>query len=188
VFDFDIERNVLGGIMLDNTRYDDVCKIIDVDDFTKTLHQEIYREIKANLEAGTQVNIQTLTRLPAFKRQISDVISLTTDALSVNTLYFAKKLKELSNKRVMLKLSDQLQAFCKDTETDSAGIVEDIEAALNLIVLNKNSNIYKPLKDVMQLAIKKIINLFIDQCLFHLVIVSARKPELQNRLQKQVRQ
>ena len=156
MIDFECEKNIIGGILINNDIFDSVNKIITASDFAKGFNQEVYREIKRFLDGGQPVNIQILYGLPKFKKHASEIVAYTSDAISVNTVYHAKKLKELAIKRTIQGLSEQMQEYVKSSDTDCKKIIEDIETTLNDIVVDKNQNVYKPVKDFVQLAIKKI--------------------------------
>ncbi|MDR3430705.1 MAG: SPI-7-type island replicative DNA helicase [Rouxiella aceris] len=55
------EQSVLGGVMLDNDRWDDVATIVSAEDFFSKSHQLYFREMKRLIEAGKPIDLITLT-------------------------------------------------------------------------------------------------------------------------------
>lgn len=55
------EQSVLGGLMLDNDRWDDIALILSVEDFFSKAHQIYFREMKRLIGAGKPIDLLTLT-------------------------------------------------------------------------------------------------------------------------------
>ncbi|WP_447868562.1 SPI-7-type island replicative DNA helicase [Rahnella aceris] len=55
------EQSVLGGLMLDNDRWDDVALVLTADDFFSRTHQTYFREMKRLIDAGKPIDLITLT-------------------------------------------------------------------------------------------------------------------------------
>lgn len=55
------EQGVLGGLMLDNDRWDDVALVLTADDFFSRTHQTYFREMKRLIDAGKPIDLITLT-------------------------------------------------------------------------------------------------------------------------------
>ncbi len=155
MYDYEIEVNVLGGLLLDNKKYDAISSIIDVEDFGKKLHQDIFREIETCVMKGERVDIQILSKMPKYKKQISEIISLTTQAISTNTVFFAKQLKELTVKRVLTELTESITTGINSGGEVSA-ILEHVENTISAIAISKKSYEIKTIKDFLHQAIQKI--------------------------------
>ncbi|EKN4036002.1 SPI-7-type island replicative DNA helicase [Yersinia enterocolitica] len=63
----DAEQAVLGGLMLDNDRWDDIALILKVEDFFCKAHQIYFREMQRLIDAGKPIDLLTLTN--AFEHQ-----------------------------------------------------------------------------------------------------------------------
>jgi len=55
------EQSVLGSLMLDNDRWDDVALVLTADDFFSRTHQTYFREMKRLIDAGKPIDLITLT-------------------------------------------------------------------------------------------------------------------------------
>jgi len=99
------EQMVLGGILLDSSFAHPVTEILDVDDFYYDNHRQIFSTIKELVKRNEPVDIVSILETvhnPYFdKKYLMDVVNSTPNA--DNTLYYAKKVKELSNKRKIKK-------------------------------------------------------------------------------------
>lgn len=156
MFDFELEKKVLGGVLNNNDKYNEVYTFVDKDDFTQSLHKSIFETITEFISNGDPVNIQTLCMLDKYKNHRADIISLTTDAPSSNVLYFAKKLRDVTSKRVLLGLAEKLQNDIKRPDCDIKNIVDDAEGILSKIATVKQSRDIISLTEAMRLAVKKI--------------------------------
>jgi replicative DNA helicase len=156
MFDFELEKKVLGGILNNNDKYNEVYVVIGKDDFTHTLHRDIFKTIADFIDKGNPVNIQTLCQLDKYKSHRTEIISLTTEASSTNVLYFANRLRDVSSKRILLKLAEDLQTKIKAPDCDIKNIVDNAENILSKIAVNKQNKDIITLTEAMKLAIKKI--------------------------------
>lgn len=71
------EQSVLGGLMLDNERWDDVAERVVADDFYTRPHRHIFTEMARLQESGSPIDLITLAE--SLERQgnsIASVVSL----------------------------------------------------------------------------------------------------------------
>lgn len=57
----DAEQSVLGGLMLDNERYDDIADLLSATDFYQRTHQDVYAAIAEMLSRGLACDLVTLS-------------------------------------------------------------------------------------------------------------------------------
>jgi replicative DNA helicase len=55
------EQSVLGGLMLDNSRFDAVAELVDAEDFFKDSHRQIYRVMAELANGGFPLDVVTLS-------------------------------------------------------------------------------------------------------------------------------
>jgi len=156
MYDFEIEKNIIGGLLNDNTKLDSVVNIISEDDFGKTLYKNIFTAIKKGLSDNIEINIKTLLYDNSFKKDMAEIASLTTNAPSGNVLFFANKLKELTIKRTLQVLSEVISEGIKAQGVDLNGIIETAENMLSSLTVSKTSHEIRDFKAVLQDAIKEI--------------------------------
>ena len=155
MYDFEVEKNIIGGLLNDNARYDDVSGVISADDFGNGLYKSIYEDIQNAVLSGQPVNIQTLAHNQKYKGKITDIISLTTNASSANVGFFADQLKDLTVARRLKSIAEDIN-HAVDNKEDLKPLVEKIEVILSEISSNKNKFNYESLNTCLQLAIKNI--------------------------------
>jgi len=55
------EQSVLGGLMLENDRWDDIVPILSVNDFSSSTHRLLFTEMARLISAGHPIDLITLT-------------------------------------------------------------------------------------------------------------------------------
>ncbi len=71
------EQSVLGGLMLDNERWDDVAERVVADDFYTRPHRHIFTEMARLQESGSPIDLITLAEsLERRGNSIASVVSL----------------------------------------------------------------------------------------------------------------
>jgi replicative DNA helicase len=55
------EQSVLGGLMLENDRWDDIEPILSVNDFSSSTHRLLFTEMARLISAGLPIDLITLT-------------------------------------------------------------------------------------------------------------------------------
>ncbi|CIA92428.1 replicative DNA helicase [Salmonella enterica subsp. enterica serovar Typhi] len=61
LFNVGAETGVLGGLMLDNDRWDEIAPLLNSGDFYYGQHQIIFREIERLVSAGLPIDLITLS-------------------------------------------------------------------------------------------------------------------------------
>ena len=155
MYDFEVEKNIIGGLLNDNARYDDISGVISSADFGNGLYRNIYEDIQNAVLSGQPVNIQTLAHNLKYKGKAADIVSLTTNASSANVAFFAEQLKDLTVARRLKSIAEDIN-HAVDNKEDLKPLVEKIEGILSEISSNKNKFNYESLNTCLQLAIKNI--------------------------------
>lgn len=60
IYSLDAEQSVIGGLMLDNERWDEVALRISADDFFQKVHKAIFQEMTRLVTAGKPLDLITL--------------------------------------------------------------------------------------------------------------------------------
>ncbi|MEM7848104.1 DnaB-like helicase N-terminal domain-containing protein, partial [Morganella morganii] len=55
------EQSVLGGLMLDNDRWDEVAPLLQAEDFCSRAHQEIWKKMAALCQINSPIDLITLS-------------------------------------------------------------------------------------------------------------------------------
>lgn len=136
-FDELIERQVLGSLLLDNTRIDDVAPILVPDDFFYDRHQVIYALMLEQRRSSSPCDFMTLATI-LDQRQVKgielDDIRALYDAVAtgIDAEYHAGRVLALAKKRRLLDLAEQFKRSIaeagEDTDEAAAAMVRKVEA------------------------------------------------------------
>lgn len=105
----DAERSILGAILLDNRAFDDIAAMVRSEDFSLDSHRRIYSRMSEMIEAGTAVDIITLSEKFRDQQQLESVggvsyLASLTDGIPprANCEHYAGILREKSKLRFLI--------------------------------------------------------------------------------------
>jgi replicative DNA helicase len=112
------EQSVLGGLMLDPSRADDVFELLPVEALYHPAHAAIYRAIRAQVESLQPIDVVTLSEameqagtldsvggLPALARMVQDTPT------AVNILGYARIVREAAQARELIRRGGEIVAL-----------------------------------------------------------------------------
>ncbi|WP_145476161.1 SPI-7-type island replicative DNA helicase [Yersinia similis] len=128
------EQSVLGGLMLDNDRWDDIALILGVEDFFSKAHQIYFREMKRLIDAGKPIDLLTLTDFLKQQEQLELVGGFAYAAeLSKNTpsaaniVAYSEIVARFSRARQLVTLGSDITREATAPRADIAEIMEKAE-------------------------------------------------------------
>ncbi|SUB29258.1 replicative DNA helicase [Yersinia pseudotuberculosis] len=128
------EQSVLGGLMLDNDRWDDIALILSVEDFFSKAHQIYFREMKRLIDAGKPIDLLTLTDFLKQQEQLELVGGFAYAAeLSKNTpsaaniVAYSEIVARFSRARQLVTLGRDITREATAPRADIAEIMEKAE-------------------------------------------------------------
>ncbi|ABS47819.1 MULTISPECIES: SPI-7-type island replicative DNA helicase [Yersinia pseudotuberculosis complex] len=128
------EQSVLGGLMLDNDRWDDIALILSVEDFFSKAHQIYFREMKRLIGAGKPIDLLTLTDFLKQQEQLELVGGFAYAAeLSKNTpsaaniVAYSEIVARFSRARQLVTLGSDITREATAPRADIAEIMEKAE-------------------------------------------------------------
>lgn len=128
------EQSVLGGLMLDNDRWDDIALILSVEDFFSKAHQIYFREMKRLIDAGKPIDLLTLTDFLKQQGQLELVGGFAYAAeLSKNTpsaaniVAYSEIVARFSRARQLVTLGSDITREATVPRADIAEIMEKAE-------------------------------------------------------------
>ena len=137
------EQAVIGGLLADNSAYDDISNVIGVGDFSQISHRLIYGEIEDLIRKGERADIITL--LEALKKKnlaeeaggMAYLAALSANAGStVNIRRYAELIRDASMRRQLIELCDATAATAAVPESRTPEeLIEDADRALLDIML-----------------------------------------------------
>ena len=159
----DAETNLLGAILVNSNCIMDAIGVVTADDFYKSEHKIIFGAMEEMFKANTKIDIVTLTdRLKDVLTKVGGITYISQLAGSVggsNIKEYAKIIKEKSNKRKLIRMSEMLkQRAYKDTESSNE-LVNNIEDELFKISLNKESRM-EPFNKVLEHTVAQIEDVY----------------------------
>ena len=128
------EQGVLGGLMLDNDRWDDVALVLTADDFFSRTHQTYFREMKRLIDAGKPIDLITLTDTLDQQKTLETVggfgyaatLSKNTPS-AANIVAYSEIVARYSRARQLAALGNDLSRDVAAPRADISSILEQAE-------------------------------------------------------------
>lgn len=112
------EQSVLGGLMLDNSAWVNVCTVVTESDFYSREHKLIFRAIRNLFAASQPVDVLTVSDYIQSKGLLEDIGGLSYVAVMVkdtpsaaNIMGYAKIVKDRSLLRKLISLGNEITGF-----------------------------------------------------------------------------
>lgn len=128
----DAEMAVLGGLMLDNRAFDNVCEHVGADDFYHGANKHIYEAIEVLASENAPFDVLTLCDRIKTKGQLDDVggmgyLSHIADSSpsAANIIHHAKIVRERALLRGLILVGGDLQERAKNPDGDKPDVIRD---------------------------------------------------------------
>ncbi|EBB1739704.1 replicative DNA helicase, partial [Salmonella enterica] len=137
LFNVGAETGVLGGLMLENDRWDEIAPLLNSGDFYYSQHQTIFRVIEQLVSTGQPIDLITLTESMERKdllvrcggfAYLAELSKNTPSA--ANIVAYAEIVREYSRKRQLVKLGHELHQQASVGDVDTSGLIEKAEKQL----------------------------------------------------------
>ncbi len=162
------EQSVLGGLMVEPERWDDVAEIISVDDFYKPAHKKIFLAIQALHKRNQAADIMTVSNYllehdeldaiggPTYLAEVMDQTPSTANIQS-----YARIIREKSVLRQVVKVSQGFieKAFNPDYE-DISGFLDMIEQQIFQVSQARGSQGLVDASELVRTSLEKIESLY----------------------------
>ena len=108
-FSHEAEQSVIGGLLLDQTAWDDISVIVSVDDFYSKIHRTIFQAVSVILSSGRSIDLITLQEELEGSGSLEsvggfvylvEIVRVTPSAANITA--YAKIVKERSLTRSMI--------------------------------------------------------------------------------------
>lgn len=147
----ELERAVLGALILEPEQLPDVMEIVDKSAFHNANNGKIYGEMLTMLERGDKIDLYTLSQRPELKgREMTRYLSELTNAVGsgINVLDHARQLRDTETRRRMCLFAYELAARAV---SDPDGVVDWATAEITAIADRAvRSDDIAPLSDVVR--------------------------------------
>ncbi len=133
----DMERAVLGGLMIDKNAYTLVCEILTPESFYEPRHQKIYAAIRDMLLHDQPVDVWTVTEQLSKQGDLEDVggpgyvTELSSRvASSANIEYHARIIAQKSLARQLISFASVIETKAFDDTVDVDDLMQEAEGSL----------------------------------------------------------
>lgn len=159
----DAEQAVLGGLMLDNDRWDEVVPLIHADDFFLPAHRRIYGAVATMFAANLPVDVLTLSERLEQKEQLKQVggfaylaeLGKNTPS-AANIVAYAEIVQAKSRLRQLIMLGREMSAQAGHPCAEFTDITEMAEQRLYTLSEQKAVHQDISLKEGLGLLIEKL--------------------------------
>lgn len=110
----DLEQQLIGSVMMDQSIFDRVASCVSADDFYEPMHAHIWRSIAALMAQGKAATAVTLKDMIAADTRIGDMspvqylVRLMSDSMPMNALDFAQGIRALSIRRGLIEAAQEI--------------------------------------------------------------------------------
>lgn len=141
-FSHEAEQSVIGGLLLDQSAWDDVSVIVSVDDFYSKIHRTIFQAVSVILSSGRSIDLITLQEelegsgllesVGGFVYLV-EIVRVTPSA--ANIVAYAKIVKERSLTRSMIAIGNEMVEAGYNTQGRAVSEISDsFQIKLNSLV------------------------------------------------------
>jgi replicative DNA helicase len=161
------EQACLGAMLLDPEAVPEVLRFLRPEDFYVNNNREVFAGIISLYEKGEKADLITLSDelrlLGTLDRAggpgyVANLTSVTPS--SANVEYYARIVQETSIRRNLLRLSADIISKAHDDSTESGVVLDEAQARIFEITQNRQSVMYKSVKELLPDTIKTIEKLF----------------------------
>nr|WP_298411612.1 replicative DNA helicase [uncultured Halomonas sp.] len=131
------EQSTLGGLMLDNTKWDDICEIVDAGTFYRFEHQCIFKTMAELIGNDAPVDVVTLSELLERDGHLESVGGLAylgeivrNTPSATNIVAYANVVRERQRRRQLINVGRDLSQQALDGHRVSSTLIEATERQL----------------------------------------------------------
>jgi replicative DNA helicase len=166
------EQAVLGALMLDDSRWDNVSEVLLASDFYRREHRQIFEAMSAQARASKPIDVITLSEALLAANQLQEAGGLeylgelvTNTQSAANVVAYAKIIKERAVLRKLISVAHGIADSGYNPEgRDSAELLDAAEQAVYRIADERPSDGGpQPLTPILKSAVDRIEKLFESQ-------------------------
>ncbi|HWQ30486.1 MAG TPA: replicative DNA helicase, partial [Negativicutes bacterium] len=164
------EQSVLGAMLLDKEAISAATEMISGEDFYREAHKEIFEAVVDIYNKNEPVDLITLTEKLKTRNTLDAVGGITfltnlMDAVPTthNVKYYAKIIEEKSLLRRLIRTSSDIISKSYQASDDIGNIIDDAEKGIFNISLNRSTQGYTHVKDILNVNFDKIEELYLNK-------------------------
>lgn len=157
------EMSVVGAMMLDKSALSPVIEILDVSDFYRTSHQEIFKAILSLFNRNEAIDLVTVSEELKRKKQLDKVGGgvylaslLENVATAVNVGYHAEIVLKKAVRRRLIEATFDIATEGYDSEQDAFNLLDDAEKKIFSIREKRLRPGFKPLEKILHTTFEAI--------------------------------
>ncbi len=159
----DIERTVLGSILIDANAMDTAMELLNDECFYATANRHIFHCIRNMYKDDIPVDIITLTE-ELRKKELLEAIGteaylselVDNVATSANIAYHVKILESKARLRELIATSAEITTDCFDPDADAKALIDQAEAKIFKIADSTIKNRPEPIRDLLSHTFEEI--------------------------------
>lgn len=161
--DLDVERSVLGAIMIDKDAIVNVSELLQPDYFYDERHSSMYDAMQTLYEHRQPIDVVTLTdqlkktkklKLVGGASTIVDISGSVSTA--ANVVNYAKIVKGLAMKRAVIRLSGELAELAFDEGKEVQNVVEVAEQRIFELAQHQTTKAFIPIKEALAESFERL--------------------------------
>jgi replicative DNA helicase len=161
------ETATLGAILLDSEALGRVLTYVRADDFYRNAHKRVFEAVLRLFDRSEEIDLITLTHELRNESALDAaggagyVSSLTSSVpTSANVEYYARIVREMSLRRQLLNVSQQMIANAYDESVGSRQIIEDAERSIFELGESQETAGFKQAKEIVEQTVEAIERLY----------------------------
>lgn len=156
----DLERAVIGGLMIDKNAFDIVAAILKKECFYADVHQRIFKAITDLAYANSPIDMLTVIDQLKKNEDMDHVggsivvIQLTRDVTETGSLeFYSRIIFQKFIQREVIRISGELINEAYEDSTDSFELLDAAENSFSKLIISKSATPYKSLQQVAENAL-----------------------------------
>lgn len=172
-FSAEAEMSVLGAVLIDPEKLNEVAALLKTEDFYISDNQEIYDALLAMFNLGKTIDIVTVIEelksrgvydRVGGKEYLMSLLDLVPTA--ANVLSYAAIVEEKSNLRKLMVAADEILAMCMDQKDDVKDILDLSEQKIYSILQGRGLKGFATIKEIILAAYDRLQKLASDKDAF----------------------
>lgn len=158
LYNINIERTVLNSAVFEPALLDDLAGSMRPDDMYHPFHKALFKTLillnDEKLPIADEFIKQKMVKNDEFNEDaFLDVLSATPVS---NLRAYIEELKELSSKRALISMSNEIKKLCEQNDLDSGELINEAEAKLFLIASSDSAKDFRDATDVCKSTLEYI--------------------------------
>jgi replicative DNA helicase len=154
--DLDVERSVLGAVLIDEDAIIKVSDYLKPDSFYDRAHRRIFAAMRELYEKREAIDVVTLTNQLKKKQHLSEIGGASklaklsnTVSTAANVESYARMVREYYIKRQLISLSGEVSELAFDSSKDAQEVLDVAESKVFTVSQKHTDQDFVPIKDTL---------------------------------------